>query len=93
VITICKFFPYSVIGCSASFSQHFLQPLPRLSLKIAPKALLQICTNASNRCVIFFTRIGGVGSFTGDFVARHNKTYTLFPFTHSNLRHPLPANL
>jgi hypothetical protein len=23
--------------------------------------------------VLFFTRIGGVGSFTGDFVARHNK--------------------
>jgi len=28
-----------------------------------------------------------VGSFTGDFVARHNKTYTLSLFTHSKLRH------
>jgi hypothetical protein len=38
--------------------------------------------------VVFFTRIGGVGSFTGDFVARYNKTYTLSLFTHSKLRHP-----
>ena len=35
----------------------------------------------------FFTRIGGVGSFTGDFVARYNKTYTLSLFTHPQLRH------
>jgi hypothetical protein len=38
--------------------------------------------------VVFFTRIGGVGSFTGDFVARHNKTYTLFLFTQPKLHHP-----
>jgi uncharacterized protein YbjT (DUF2867 family) len=38
-----------------------------------------------DRCVVFFTRIGG--SFTGDFVARHNKTYTLFLFTQPKLHH------
>jgi hypothetical protein len=37
-------------------------------------------------CVILDPHLG-VGSFTGDFVARHNKTYTLFLFTHSKLRH------
>jgi len=31
----------------------------------------------------------GVGSFAGDFVARHNKTYTLSLFTQSKLRHRL----
>jgi hypothetical protein len=56
-------------------------------LKIPPEAFLQVPHKRFKPlCVILDPHLG-VGSFTGDFVARYNKTYTLFPFTHSKLRH------
>jgi hypothetical protein len=56
-------------------------------LKIPPEAFLQVPHKRFKPlCVILDPHLG-VGSFTGDFVARHNKTYTLFLFTHSKLRH------
>jgi len=42
--------------------------------------------------VLFFTRIVGVGSFTGDLLVAQ-QTYTLSLFTHSKLRHPEVKNL
>src|SRR5579872_5029963 len=67
--------------------QKLLQRFPRPSLKIPPEAFLQVPHKRFKPlCVILDPHLG-VGSFTGDFVARHNKTYTLFLFTHSKLRH------
>jgi len=67
--------------------QQLPQRFPRPSLEIAPKALLHVpYKHLKPLCVILDPHLG-VGSLTGDFVARHNKTYTLFLFTHSKLRH------
>ncbi len=67
--------------------QQLLQRFPRPSLKIAPEALLQVPHKRFKPLCVILDSHSGVGSFTGDFVARHNKTYTLSLFTHSNLRH------
>src|SRR5215467_2576590 len=73
--------------CSASVSKSFFSICRVCPWKSPQKLSCRSRTNTSNRCVLFFTRIVGVGSFTGDLLVAQ-QTYTLSLFTHPKLRHP-----
>ena len=69
--------------------QRLLQRFSYPSLEIVPETLLHLPYKRFKPLHVILDPHWGIGSFTGDFVAQYNKTYTLHLFVHSKLRHPL----
>jgi hypothetical protein len=73
------------------FSHELLWHFPRPSLEFSPEAFFPADPAQTTETAVWYSSLafGGAGSFTGDFVVRHNKTHALFLFTQPKLHHQL----
>jgi hypothetical protein len=80
---------YFLIHALLSHVSKYGRPLS--NAPVTSSCLCKSPRNAWSCSVLYLCRIGCRCSFTGDFVARRNETYTLLFFTQKKLRHQPPA--